>query len=422
MKLIVSAIKILVSNEFNPIFFHHLYFDQGSEAMMNGIVFARKDKLIFAGGGFNGRCKLFELVTKIAVLKGNSIPNGYPIQRDRHASGSFSNSMLRRRTSSITSESNGTSETSNGYNGSLKNGFANNDHEIPQLTYDISLLKEYEGVVGAVERVERGQNVKVEPFLKVVRYSPDLDVLVTGGSDGHIRVWDLSSDQTSEPILDITAYPDTEIDDLDVDPSGKQIASSSSDNTARIWEISSGRALSSLGFSIPSKDPRKRIKYRLRRCRYSSRRGNNILYTTMLPVVMNKPPDPCYICEWDTTKMTLERKIHAGYDNLTNLAISEDGRFLGVGTLEGTVTIYRISDFQRLHRVDRIHKTFVTGAQFLKSSPVTQVMAGDNEASLVTISVDNKIIVHHVPKLGESKREYKTKFLKNLFFQILSHF
>ena len=387
------AIGTLVSNNVTGGIMNQLVVDcfAGSEAMMNGIVFNRNDKLILAGGGFNGRCKLYELITKLAVLNGHTITNGISTQRDRHASGSFSNSMLRRRTSSISSDRNGTHESSNGCNGSTSTSNGSSDPEIPQITYEMSLVREFEA----------DQNDKVEPFLKVVRYSPDFDVLVTGGSDGHIRTWDLSSDSNMKCILDISAHTD-EIDDLDIDPSGKQVASASLDGCAFVWDLNNGKKLFNLEFQMVSKDPSKPIKYRLRRCRFSPRRGNNtILYATMLPVVMKKPPDPCYICRWDTTQMRLEKRIHAGYDNLTNLNVSEDGRFLGVGTLLGTVAYLQYFRLQRLYRMENSHKSFVTGIQFLKCSPVTQIMAGDNEASLVTISVDNKIIVHHIPKSGK---------------------
>lgn len=165
--------------------------------------------------------------------------------------------------------------------------------------------------------------------------------------------------------------------------------------------MNSGAKLFNLEFVIPSKDSSQPIKYRLRRCRFSPMKGSTILYASMLPVVMKKNSDPCYICKWDTDKRTLEARVLAGYDNLTNLTVSEDGRFIGVGTLSGTVAIYNTSTFKRVYRVENSHKSIVTGVQFLKSTPATQIMAGDNEASLVTISVDNKIIVHHVPRSGK---------------------
>lgn len=359
---------------------------------MNGIVFRRNDKLVFAGGGFNGRCKLYELKTKLAVLNGHLQHNGCSSEMDQHSSGSFSDSILRRRTSSVSSERNSNIENFDRCNGSRSNGIGINDHDIPQIGYDIELAGEFEA----------DKNEKLEPFLKVVRYSADQDILVTGGSDGHIRVWQLSSDDDIKCVRDIGAHSD-EIDDLDIDPSGRQIASASLDGTAYVWELSSGKRLFKLELIIPSRDPIKPVKYRLRRCRYSTRRGSTTLVATLLPVVMRKPPDPCFICQWDTARMALEKRIHAGYDNLTNLTISEDGRFLGTGSLSGTVTVYNAHDFTQLYRLENSHKSFVTGVQFLKCSPTTQIMAGDNEASLVTISVDNKIIVHHVSKPGEWK-------------------
>lgn len=32
-----------------------------------------------------------------------------------------------------------------------------------------------------------------DPLQKVVRFSPDLSLLLTGGTDGHIRVWEVNT-------------------------------------------------------------------------------------------------------------------------------------------------------------------------------------------------------------------------------------
>ena len=81
---------------------------------------------------------------------------------------------------------------------------------------------------------------------------------------------------------------------------------------------------------------------------------------------------------------------------------SDDGRFLGVGTLSGAVSVYISFSLQRLYHVENAHKSFVTGVQFLKCCEETQRLTGDNDVSLVSISVDNKIVLHHIPKQGKS--------------------
>lgn len=33
----------------------------------------------------------------------------------------------------------------------------------------------------------------VDPLQKVVRFSPDMSLLLTGGTDGHVRVWEVNA-------------------------------------------------------------------------------------------------------------------------------------------------------------------------------------------------------------------------------------
>ena len=39
-----------------------------------------------------------------------------------------------------------------------------------------------------------------DPLQKVVRFSPDLSLLLTGGSDGHIRVWEVNTAHILSPL------------------------------------------------------------------------------------------------------------------------------------------------------------------------------------------------------------------------------
>lgn len=66
--------------------------------------------------------------------------------------------------------------------------------------------------------------------------------------------------------------------------------------------------------------------------------------------------------------------------------------------LSGAVEIYIAFSLQKLYSMERAHNIFVTGVQFLSSSPETQLLTGGHDASLVSISVDNHIVVHHIPE------------------------
>ncbi len=70
--------------------------------------------------------------------------------------------------------------------------------------------------------------------IKAAAFSPDSELITTGGSDGKIQIWNLSGSQVQEfqahaggPLADINA--------VSISPDGVYIASASTDGTAKLW-------------------------------------------------------------------------------------------------------------------------------------------------------------------------------------------
>jgi WD40 repeat protein len=83
-----------------------------------------------------------------------------------------------------------------------------------------------------VEMTLRGH----EGVVGVAVYSPDGSRIVTGGEDGHIRLWDSES---GEIILILSGH-EGPVYEVIFSPSGDQIASAGEDGTARIWDAATG--------------------------------------------------------------------------------------------------------------------------------------------------------------------------------------
>jgi WD40 repeat protein len=73
-----------------------------------------------------------------------------------------------------------------------------------------------------------------------IDWSRDGQYLVSGGRDGTIRLWDMT---TFTPI-GILTQPDIIVDDVAFSPDGSQVAAALDDGTARVWDVASGEQLS----------------------------------------------------------------------------------------------------------------------------------------------------------------------------------
>jgi len=368
---------------------HH---DTDRCAIMNGEVFQSGKYYLLAGGGMNGVCEIFKI--KLCVINEKSNLN-----LNLSLSSSFSGHNK--------DEANCKQRKSDKLNNGNSSNFANHQ---PKKDTDNSILQPSANDVKTVINSFKIESIShfqadfkakdgEESFLKVVRYNPVLRLIITGGSDGHVRVWKYPD---SKKLYDIQAHKD-EVDDIDINPSGTQIVSVSRDGHGYIWNTSDGSKFAELEYQLPViKNSTTPLKYNIRACRFGIVENNFSdirLFTLMNPVVRSNPPNFSYICKWNTNKYIIEKINSIGPEITSAMAITDDGRFVGVGTLSGSVEIYVAFSLQRVYRMDNSHKIFVTGLEFLKTCPETQLLTGDNDTSLISVSIDNHIVVHSIPKL-----------------------
>merc|ERR1711994_573948 len=87
--------------------------------------------------------------------------------------------------------------------------------------------------------------------------------------------------------------------------------------------------------------------------------------------------------------------------SLSALAVSDNGNFVATGSMfDGTVEIYTAFNLAKIKRVEKSHGTFITGLEFLHTTPETDAIRGFSDASVVSISVDHQVCIHHIPRLS----------------------
>jgi len=231
-----------------------------------------------------------------------------------------------------------------------------------------------------------------EPYGKVVRVSLNGKFLASGGDDGHLRVF-------SFPDLDKVhdfATHDKEIDDIDFSPDSSKICSISKDKRAIVWDVKKGKKHAELGWDAPNN-----IKYLYKRVKFGCVEGDlkkYKVYTISNPIGSSKAPS--FLHRWNTQSYTVEGAVQSFGTAFSALAVSDNGNFVATGTMsEGIVDIYTSFNLTRVKRVRNSHSTFITGLEFLPSSDTSAVVRGFREASVVSISVDHQVCIHHVPEL-----------------------
>ncbi|XP_054718747.1 prolactin regulatory element-binding protein-like [Uloborus diversus] len=364
------------------------HFKTGNEAIMNCTIFNnQKYFILFAGK--EGNCQVYKMKHEIVedeICTSNSVKETdvqSTVRKRVPSTGSGVEDVPLRNDTSVAKESDSN---------------ANDIHKL--LRFNIQPLESFQ------------TDFSDDPFQKQVKFSSLSKVLASAGSDGHIRLWKFPK---LNQIHDIEAHND-DVDDLDICPRGEMIVSVSRDGHGKIWSIKDGSLITELKYSLPSNCD---SKYIFRSCRFGLTENTNefTLFTTLNPAVRKRPPAKSYICKWDTKQFSLQKMVSAGSDMLSVMAISDNGHFIGLGTQDGSVKMYIAFSLQLVYNIDRVHSIFVTGLEFLPSSDESRRITGGHEASLISISVDNHIIIHHIPMRGSmGMLSLITLFVLTLFF------
>ncbi|XP_060905553.1 prolactin regulatory element-binding protein isoform X1 [Labrus mixtus] len=228
-----------------------------------------------------------------------------------------------------------------------------------------------------------------DPLQKVVRFSPDLSLLLTGGTDGHIRVWEFPS---LKKKFDFKAH-EGEIEDLDMSPGNKHLVTVGRDFACSVW---SGNQLA-MGLKWFETMPHIADKtYRYMACRFGKvedQKDALRLYTVQIPHKRDRKPPPCFITKWDGRSFLPMLTAPCGSEVISSLAVSDSGTFLGLGTVTGSVAIYISFSLQKLYYVQESHGIVVTDLAFL---PEHRQIRGNNEAAMLSVAVDSRCQVHTV--------------------------
>ncbi|KAF3840246.1 hypothetical protein F7725_018963 [Dissostichus mawsoni] len=221
-----------------------------------------------------------------------------------------------------------------------------------------------------------------DPLQKVVRFSPDLSLLLTGGSDGHIRVWEFPS---LKKKYDFKAH-EGEIEDLDMSPGNKHLVTVGRDFSCSVW---SGSQLA-MGLNWLETTPQIAEKsYRYMACR-RPKRLPEALHRADPPQTGQKTP-PCYLTKWDGKSFLPMLTAPCGSEVISSLAVSDSGTFLGLGTVTGSVAIYIAFSLQESHGI------VVTDLAFLPDSLRGKDIRGNNETAMLSVAVDSRCQIHTVP-------------------------
>ncbi|XP_076932414.1 SEC12-like protein 2 [Bidens hawaiensis] len=223
-------------------------------------------------------------------------------------------------------------------------------------------LKQSEKVLYDLEHI--GQQL-------AVTFNIDGSLLALGIQDGKLRAFKWP---TMESLVDV---PDahTSIKNLDFSPDGKFLVSVGSGGPGRVWDISS----STLKASLPKENDEV-----FGFCRFSQNHVNDqVLYITAMRDRGGS------IVKWNTTTWKRISSKHVVRDPISAFDVSDDGKFLAIGTIQGDIYILNAS--MKVHTVvKKAHMGLVTALAFSRDSRALASASLDSSAKVTQIKETKK--------------------------------
>lgn len=213
------------------------------------------------------------------------------------------------------------------------------------------------GAFDAVSGADRFANQGHTEQVWSVAFSPDGQVLATGGIDGRVCLWDLKSRPggVSPETARVFSGSDRRVWAVAFNPDGQLLASLSADS-ARVWDVASGTVLHELATG-PSPEPRSLA--------FSPDGGT---------VAAGSEDGSVNLWDVKTGKRLNPLRWHVG--PVRTIAFSADGRWLASGGVDKTVQLIDRASGSRSH-------TFHTGplVTCLSFSPDSQTLAATSDSS-----------------------------------------
>ncbi|KRZ90381.1 Prolactin regulatory element-binding protein [Trichinella sp. T8] len=241
------------------------------------------------------------------------------------------------------------------------------------------------------------------PFQKVVRFSPTGQLLLTGGADGHFRVWQYP---TVRLKLDHNAHKD-EIDDLDISSDETVVVTVGRNGTCYLWRINDASKVADLN-AVGTKPTLLPEKYRYRFARFLKDKRLNlhqVLITCSVPVARSTKMQPCFLTKWligysGSTLFCRAESVRAcGNEVISTMAVSDCSQYLAFGTLGGSLIVCKSENLNTQKIWKQAHSIFVTSLDFLPTNPPRHssfypLLSSKSNLAIVSVSADNLCQIH----------------------------
>ncbi|TEY32597.1 hypothetical protein BOTCAL_0717g00030 [Botryotinia calthae] len=201
--------------------------------------------------------------------------------------------------------------------------------------------------------------------VKSVAFSPDGKVVASGSSDETIRLWNVATGESLQTLEGHSRSVISVAFSLD----GKVVASGSSDETIRLWDVATGDSLQTL--------------------EGHSRSVTSVAFSPDGKVVASGSGDET-IRLWDVATGESLRTLEGHSDWVTSVAFSPDGKVVVSGSGDETIRLWDVATGESLQTLEG-HSDWVTSVAFSPDSKVVSSGSDDKTIRLWDVATGESL-------------------------------
>mmetsp|Transcript_96580 Transcript_96580/g.201827 ORF Transcript_96580/g.201827 Transcript_96580/m.201827 type:complete len:372 (-) Transcript_96580:65-1180(-) len=217
-----------------------------------------------------------------------------------------------------------------------------------------------------------------EPEQNIARFSPDGSLIVTGGTDGQVKVY--TAQKTPEkPVFKQKCGEKTkEILDVDFSPDGASVVACDGAGACRIFDISKEDSKECKEIVYTSPAVKGKVFVKLVRF-YKKEDGKVVL---VLGANGGRGPAVVGLFDLEGNKLT---EVVVDKQPIKSMAISKDGSRLLIGLMSGAKAVYSCPQMKLIQKTKELHSLPAQGVAFVGQSTAVSG-SGDRDLHILKIT------------------------------------
>jgi WD40 repeat protein len=206
-------------------------------------------------------------------------------------------------------------------------------------------------------------------MVHAVTISPDGEILASGSSDNTVKLWQLSSKKILRKLGGWFSGHSSMVYSLAFSPDGEILASASWDETIKLWLVSSGKEIRTLAGH--------------------SNGVNGVDFSRDGQLLASGSGD-CTIKLWLVSSGRILRTLTGHSDSVCSVALSPDGKLLASGSSDNTIKLWQVETGREISTLEE-HSFFVNTVVFSPNGTILASGSSDHTIKLWQVRTAKEI-------------------------------